>query len=123
MFLYLTLFYLNLKKQDKHYWQNYETSGFKLLRESHLKFAAALNGLRNGGQLDGITVPPSPESAVPLARQPCRQVGRDGPKYYPVAPNGTKLGAALKDNKAAADSPDGVPDLALAVQAGTRICG
>ena len=96
-------------------------SGFKLLRESHVKFAAALNGLRNGGQLDGITVPPSPESAVPLLDNLAAKWAVTDRNITQLLQMETKLGAALKDNKAAADSPDGVPDLALARQAGTRI--
>lgn len=38
---------------------------FMLLRDSHSKFAFNLERLKNGGELGGITVPPSPESVAP----------------------------------------------------------
>ncbi len=38
---------------------------FMLLRDSHSKFAFNLERLKNGGELGGIVVPPSPESVTP----------------------------------------------------------
>ena len=38
---------------------------FMLLRDSHSKFAFNLDRLKNGGELGGISVPPSPESVAP----------------------------------------------------------
>lgn len=38
---------------------------FMLLRDSHSKFAFNLDRLKNGGELGGVTVPPSPESVAP----------------------------------------------------------
>lgn len=38
---------------------------FMLLRDSHSKFSFNLDRLKNGGELGGISVPPSPESVAP----------------------------------------------------------
>lgn len=38
---------------------------FMLLRDSHSKFAFNLDRLKNGGELGGITVPPSPDNVAP----------------------------------------------------------
>jgi twitching motility protein PilJ len=41
-------------------------SDFKMLRDSHNKFASGLKRLRDGGELDGASVPPSPENVAPF---------------------------------------------------------
>ncbi|MDR0577629.1 MAG: methyl-accepting chemotaxis protein [Candidatus Accumulibacter sp.] len=38
---------------------------FGMLRDAHSRFAASLDSLKNGGELGGILVPPSPEGVVP----------------------------------------------------------
>ncbi len=42
-----------------------DSLAFRLLRDSHSKFALNLDRLKNGGELGGISVPPSPESVAP----------------------------------------------------------
>ena len=98
-----------------------DPSAFALLRDSHNKFIAALNGLKNGGELDGITVPPSPERTTSQLDNLTAKWAATDRNVTQLLKMEAKLSAMLKDYKAVGDIPESMPDLVQVKQAGARI--
>ena len=98
-----------------------DPSALALLRDSHVRFAAALNGLKNGGDLDGITVPPSPERTTAQLDNVAAKWTATDRNVAQLLKMEAKLGVLLKDYKGVGDIPESMPELVQAKQAGARI--